>query len=154
MDPSLPGRPRPGDAVSRLGLAALPISPLLARRHTSAVLRSWRAGPGAVEAAELLVSELVTNAVKFAGLLNAQPGPSYFIDPYCISLILRYLADQVTIEVFDPNPCPPVASEADDEAESGRGLMLVQALSKEWGHYFPHTGGKIVYCVLADLAGS
>ena len=28
--------------------------------------------------------------------------------------------------------------------------MLVSVLAKEWGCAFPRTGGKIVYCVIAD----
>jgi anti-sigma regulatory factor (Ser/Thr protein kinase) len=154
MEPSLPERPRPGDVFSRLWLAPLPTAPLLARRQTRLVLRSWRIGPDVISTAELLVSELVTNAVKFADAPGVEPGASYVIDPRGTFLTLRYLADQITIEVSDPNSCPPAAAEADEEAESGRGLMLVQALSKEWGYYLPPAGGKIVYCVLADLARS
>jgi hypothetical protein len=43
---------------------------------------------------------------------------------------------------------PPVLSGPDDYAESGRGLVLVNALSKEWSYFFPPGGGKVVYCVL------
>ena len=43
-------------------------------------------------------------------------------------------------------------AEVDGEAEGGRGLMLVQALSKEWDYYLPRTGGKVVYCVLVSMA--
>jgi len=49
-----------------------------------------------------------------------------------ISLTLRHLPGRVVIEVFDHDPNPPVLSDADTDAEGGRGLMLVQALSKEW----------------------
>jgi hypothetical protein len=56
------------------------------------------------------------------------------------------------IEVSDPDPSPPIMAEVDSEAEGGRGLMLVQALSKEWDYYLPRTGGKVVYCVLASMA--
>jgi hypothetical protein len=34
-------------------------------------------------------------------------------------------------------------------AESGRGLMLVDALSKEWSYFYPPDGGKTVYCVIS-----
>ena len=34
------------------------------------------------------------------------------------------------------------------DAENGRGLMLVDALSKEWSYFFPPGGGKVVYCFL------
>jgi hypothetical protein len=37
----------------------------------------------------------------------------------------------------------------DLESVSGRGLQLVQALSKEWGYQHLESGGKLVFCVLA-----
>jgi hypothetical protein len=63
-----------------------------------------------------------------------------------ISLILRYLAGRLIIEVSDPDPKPPVFAEADDDAEGGRGLMLVQALSKEWSYYLPPAGKSCTAC--------
>lgn len=139
----------PGEAVSCLDLVTLPSAPFWARRQTRAVLRSWRIWPEIIDTAELLVSELVTNSVKFTGPKPARPGLAELEGVKCISLILRYLAGQLIIEVSDPDPRPPVIAEADDDAEGGRGLMLVQALSKEWDYYLPPSGGKVVYCVLA-----
>ena len=55
---------------------------------------------------------------------------------------------RIVIEVSDPDPRPPVLTDAGPEAESGRGLILVQALSKEWSYFYPPTGGKTVYCTL------
>ena len=54
---------------------------------------------------------------------------------------MTYLLERRT-----PDACPPVLTDADDEAESGRGLVLVDALSKEWSYFFPPGGGKVVYC--------
>ena len=139
----------PGEAVSYLELVTLPSAPFWARRHARASLRSWRLWPETIETAELLVSELVTNAVKFTGSEPAQPGHAELESVQRISLILRYLAGQLIIEVSDPDPRPPVVADAGDDAESGRGLMLVQALSKEWSYYLPPSGGKVVYAVLA-----
>src|SRR6266568_3096999 len=148
---SLPDRPqprKPDEAVSYLELVTLPSAPFWARRQTRAALRSWRIWAETVETAELLVSELVTNAVKFTGSEPAQPGHAELEGAERISLILRYLTGQLIIEVSDPDPNPPVLAEAGDDAEGGRGLMLVQALSKEWNYYLPPSGGKVVYCVL------
>jgi hypothetical protein len=50
--------------------------------------------------------------------------------------------------VYDTDSNPPTRSRTDDYAESGRGLMLVDALSKEWSYFFPPGGGKVVYCFL------
>ena len=150
-------RPQPnvaGEAVSLLGLAPLPSAPSWARRHTRAVLRSWRIWAETTETAELLVSELVTNAVKFTGAETEPSGDTGLAGVERISLVLRYVADRLIIEVSDPDSRPPVFAEADDDAEGGRGLMLVQALSKEWSFYLPPAGGKVVYCVLAAMTGT
>ena len=138
----------PGEAVFYLELVTLPSAPFWARRQTRAALRSWRIWPEAIETTELLVSELVTNAVKFAAPQQRQRADASPESVECIALTLRYMAGRLIIEVSDPNPRPPVTAEAGDESESGRGLMLVQALSKEWNYYLPPSGGKVVYCVL------
>ena len=65
-----------------------------------------------------------------------------------ISLSLRNYPKVLLIEVYDTDSNPPVLSSADSGAESGRGLMLVNALSKEWWYSFPPGGGKVVYCFL------
>jgi hypothetical protein len=53
---------------------------------------------------------------------------------------------QVVIFVWDANPLPPVANDAADDAENGRGLMIVQAISARWGWDFPPgIGGKVVW---------
>jgi hypothetical protein len=142
------GLPRPLDAGS-VALVTLPTSPFWARRYTRMFLDSCRGiGEGTTEAAELLVSELVTNAVRFAN----GPGraPRYFkrADASVISLSLRHFRGSLLIEVYDTDRNPPVLSGPDDFAESGWGLVLVNALSKEWSYFFPPGGGKVVYCVL------
>jgi anti-sigma regulatory factor (Ser/Thr protein kinase) len=138
----------PGEAVSYLELVTLPSAAFWARRQTRAALRSWRIWPETIDTAELLVSELVTNAVKFTGSDPELLTCPDLADVKRISLTLRHLADQLIIEVSDPDPRPPIFAEAGDDVESGRGLMLVQALSKEWNFYLPPSGGKVVYCVL------
>src|SRR5690242_21750272 len=62
-----PGQPRPLDAGA-FALVALPTSPFWARRYTRRFLGSCQGiSAGIAETAELLVSELVTNAVRFSG---------------------------------------------------------------------------------------
>jgi hypothetical protein len=65
-----------------------------------------------------------------------------------ISLSLRYFDDVLLIEVYDTDSNPPVLCDADAYAENGRGLMLLDALTKEWSYFFPPGGGKVVYCSL------
>lgn len=47
-----------------------------------------------------------------------------------------------------PSSTATARSAAGHDAESGRGLMLVSALSKEWSYFCLPGGGKVVYCYL------
>ena len=65
-----------------------------------------------------------------------------------ISLSLRHFREGLLIEVYDTDSNPPIRSDPGDDAEGGRGLILVDTLSKEWLYFFPDGGGKVVYCLL------
>jgi hypothetical protein len=52
------------------------------------------------------------------------------------------------IEVSDNGPGLPVKSYATDNAENGRGLLMVEAMSQEWGCRPGHCGGKVVYAIM------
>ena len=54
-----------------------------------------------------------------------------------ISLSVRHFAEGLLIEVFDTDTSPPVFTDPDEDAESGRGLIIVDALSKKWSYFFP-----------------
>ena len=141
-----PGQPRPLDAGT-FALVTLPTSPFWARRYTRFFLDSCRGiSVGIAETAELLVSELVTNAVRFAGDPARTLRYSERVNASLISLSLRHFHGCLLIEVYDAGSNPPIRSHPDDGAENGRGLMLVDALSKEWSYFFPPGGGKVVYC--------
>jgi anti-sigma regulatory factor (Ser/Thr protein kinase) len=142
-----PGRPRPLEAGT-LALEPLPTSPARARRYTRFFLLDSCRGVSedTAETAELLVSELVTNAARFTGTpARAQPHPED-ADASLISLSLRRFREGLLIEVYDAGGSPPIRSDAGQYAETGRGLMLIDALSKEWSYFFAPGGGKVVYC--------
>src|SRR5262249_52969907 len=128
-----PERRAPGEAISYLELAALATAPFWARRHTKAALHAWRQWSETIETAELLVSELVTNAIMDGGRLRGQLRYPVFMKGGGISLSWRPPRGRMVFEVSKKTPTPPVVAYADIHAEDGRGLMLVQALSKEWG---------------------
>ena len=141
-----PGGPIAIDAGT-FALATLPTSPFWARRYIRQFLGSCRGiGMDIAETAELLVSELVTNAVRFAGA----PAPIRQHSGHAgmIWLSVRHFGEGLLIEVFDTDPNPPVLTDAAEDAENGRGLLLVDALSKEWSYFFPPSGGKVVYCFI------
>ncbi|SRR6266487_3968297 len=141
-------RHEPGWEASYLELAALSSAAFWARCHTKATLRAWCLWPDTIDSAELLVSELITNSIQAAGCELEPKTYSDLAGVERVSLTLRLLPGRIVIEVFDRNPEPPVPGDADADAESGRGLMIVRALSKEWGHFFPPSGGKTVFAVL------
>ena len=89
------------------------------------------------DAAELLVSELVSNAVRYAG------GGEVLVRARLADGLLR-------VEVLDSSEVvPPLPSEpAPADAESGRGLLLVEALAERWGAE-PVPGGKRLWFELA-----
>ena len=72
-----------------------------------------------VETAELLVSELVTNALRHS-------------EPPCV-LSIRFADAGVEISVEDGDPSMPVLRPRDELAEDGRGFVLIDALAADWG---------------------
>jgi anti-sigma regulatory factor (Ser/Thr protein kinase) len=126
---------------TRLPLAALPTAPSVARGHVRAVAREW--GLGLADTAELLVSELVTNAVQASAKLRTAGTPV---------IHLWVTSDRVSmvIHVWDASSGMPVIRVDADELdeEGGRGLLLVETLSKDWGVY-RKADGKVVWCLIA-----
>ncbi len=98
--------------------------------------------------AELVVSELATDAVRF----SSDPARTlrYYerVTAGLIWLSLRHFGEVLLIEVHDADSNPLVLCDADAYAENGRGLVLIDALAKEWSYFFPPGGGKVVYCFL------
>jgi anti-sigma regulatory factor (Ser/Thr protein kinase) len=142
------GLPWPNQSYLELG--ALPTAAPCARLHTKLVLWEWDLGT-LVQTAALVVSELVSNAVqasleltgsRFAG--QWAPG----IPP--VRVWLSADDHRVVIQVWDGSDLPPVPQPVAPEADSGRGLLLVGALSAEWGCYTPEkSSGKVVWAVVA-----
>jgi anti-sigma regulatory factor (Ser/Thr protein kinase) len=128
-----------------LELAALPTAVPCARLHAKNVLHEWHIGPLA-DTVELVVSEIVTNAVR-ASAAVAQHG----IGIPTTKVWLTSDGRRVLIQVWDSDSHRPAPQQADLTAESGRGLLLVQTLSAEWG-YYTHDGqaGKIVWALCMD----
>lgn len=137
----------------RLNLAAVPAAPSQARQFARKELRTRLVPPQEVQAAETVISELVTNAVHASGAtLDRAPGTDR-AERQNIGLTLRLLPGEVVVEVTDDNPAPPVLAIAAPDSESGRGLLLVDALSKAWGHSPSPSGGKVVFAVLGITSG-
>ena len=144
-----PGEPKAIDAGT-FALATLPTSPFWARRYIRQFLDSCRGiGVDTADTAELLVSELVTNSVRFAsGPVSAHEYSSR-VNAGIIWLSVRHFVKGLLIEVFDTDASPPVFTDPAEDAEGGRGLFIIDALSMKWSYFFPTGGGKVVYCFIA-----
>jgi len=102
------------------------------------------------EPTELVASELVTNAV-LASTTRDQRRAAARGGTGLAVVHLRLLSDgvRVVIEVWDEVPQAPVAQQADASDESGRGLMLVEALCARWGcSVLAGWPGKVVWAEL------
>lgn len=128
--------------------AALPTATPCARLHTRNVAYEWGFRHLA-DTIELVVSELVTNAVSASVDKNQRPHYTDGHGPACVHLRLSTDRRTVLVEVWDENFRPPEPNQACLDDESGRGLMLVEALTERWGWDLPASGrGKIVWALL------
>ncbi|WP_377269307.1 ATP-binding protein [Peterkaempfera sp. SMS 1(5)a] len=106
-------------AVDEVRLPSRPESAAEARRIVLSVLELW----GLVQqrdAAEQLVSELVANAVQHSG--GRTVGLRFVRRP-----------GWLRVEVRDPSRALPCLIRVESDADSGRGLQLVEAMSERWG---------------------
>jgi hypothetical protein len=182
----------------RIDLPADPASPSAARAHARSVLREWASDPLS-ETVELLVSELVTNAVRHAsgpgptprGPVGDEDSPYLIPDPEGsesgavggaeldlaalerallgeaapdglldnavldgavaalrtdrrIEVVMRRGGSSLWVEVHDQDVRTPRVRTASANDEGGRGLFLVDQLSRRWG-VRPTPTGKAVW---------
>jgi anti-sigma regulatory factor (Ser/Thr protein kinase) len=130
---------RPPAHQARRPLEPLLEAPALARSFLRRTLSAWDVDAYDADAL-LVVDELVANAVLHAGTE--------------IELRFALHPDRLGIAVADRSPaCPSLAHPA-GEAEHGRGLLLVDAITGSW-HVLPRRdGGKVVRAVLAAAAST
>lgn len=128
-----------------LEMTAWPGAVPCARHHARQLL--WDMGlKELIEPAELVVSELMTNAVRASGGLDA-PGTT----ENARSIVRLWLSvddDSVLVLVWDACPARPQRQELQPAAESGRGLYLVDVLSAAWGCFeIASQPGKVVWAL-------
>jgi anti-sigma regulatory factor (Ser/Thr protein kinase) len=123
---------------SSLELAAATGEVSAARRHVRHILLAWGL-PAFSDDTELVVSELVSNAVAISAAIHQ------------VEIRLWLISDgrQVLVLTWDASLDPPEMADPAADAENGRGLVLVEALSARWGWYFAAgLGGKVVWASL------
>jgi anti-sigma regulatory factor (Ser/Thr protein kinase) len=143
MAPPTPYQPADTDSLSPVRFARrVPLHPdpgaaARARDEVAAAVCAWGV-PVDLDVAVLLASELVTNAVIHG--MKGQPGP------VTVTLAIAADATGLRVDVQDASACLPVIRPVAEDAESGRGLLLVSS-SDEWG-YYQTPPGKAVFFAL------
>jgi anti-sigma regulatory factor (Ser/Thr protein kinase) len=134
-------------AVAGIRLAAVLTAVGLTRQFIRQTLTAWQL-TAHIDNAELIASELATNAVKETGLTHPSPKPEDIKAHHVIGVQLRAVNTSLYIEVWDRATGSPAIPEQTLDAEGGRGLFLVEALSQRWDTFRPGVGGKIVWAEL------
>lgn len=141
--------PPPSDSLT---LATTPNAVRWARLHTTDILSRWRVPANVIETVELIVSELTTNAVQ-------HPKEGEQVSPYSslstlrtFELVLQIGNGSVRVSVFDNDEQAPVLKQPGGDATSGRGILLVAAMSSKWGHYPVRNGNKTGKVVWAQVS--
>jgi len=123
----------------RVQLTTGPAAAAEARSQVRAAICAWDV-PVDPDVAVLLTSELVTNAIRH------EVGGT-------VTLAISCPGGQLRVEVHDTSCFLPVLVDVSTDEETGRGLMLVDTLSAEWGCCSTPTG-KAVYFTLAFQPGA
>ncbi|MGW0610119.1 ATP-binding protein [Streptomyces sp. NPDC002788] len=111
-----------------------------ARAMLHAVLRNWGVAQDVLDSAELILSELVTNALRVRVPSDRQVGVR----------IARFQTDGLLrLEVSDAGSGRPKVQAPGDDETGGRGLLLVEALAHRWG--VDERAGGIGKTVWAEL---
>ena len=127
----LSGQPR--STVVRAPLPPVARSARAARDLVSRACLDWGCS-STVGTATLVVSELVTNAMLHAGT--------------DLAVTVARCGPRLRLAVRDANGRPPEPRRPDASQVTGRGMLLVAAVSEAWGVLPTSEGGKVVWAVL------
>ncbi len=117
-----------GDGEARVQLSSHPTSAAAARRFVHEALDGW--GCEERDAVLVCTDELVTNAIVHVSS--------------DIEVVVCRRRGVIRVEVHDASARPPLRRVHRVDADSGRGLRVVEALSARWG-VDPTAGGKVVW---------
>ena len=123
----------PGALRVVLPVPLLPIAVADVRRRAREVLDKAELEDEVADDALLVVSELVTNAIRY----GRAP----------VQFALRVTDRDVVIEVADAEQRRPLVADFDPAGATGRGLHMVESLGARWG-VRPTGLGKSVWCVV------
>ncbi|WP_329459178.1 SpoIIE family protein phosphatase [Streptomyces sp. NBC_01497] len=129
----------PADRVLTLPLPAEPQAASMAREASRAQLEAWNIDEEVAFTTQLIVSELVSNAVRY----GAPP------------IRLRLILDKrLTVEVGDTANSAPHLKHARTIDEDGRGLFIVASIADDWGTRYVPDGKTVWAQLLADTTST
>jgi anti-sigma regulatory factor (Ser/Thr protein kinase) len=142
-------RKGPASHDRSLVLDAADTAPGDARASLHECLSQWQLGHLEDDAASIL-SEIVANAVT----ASQEAAPEGDV-PAAITVTIAADGDELWLSAWDPDPIPPPADYIPGTwDESGRGLIIVKALSYRWGTAPAANDGKHVYATLRTASDS
>ncbi|MEV0401199.1 ATP-binding protein [Actinoallomurus sp. NPDC050550] len=124
--------------AERLTIKGRPEMARNARAFARASLGRLGCSPNAIDDGELIICELVTNAIK------AAPGQE-------IKISIFPLRKYVVMCVYDPGDGLPRQKQAGSHDVSGRGIPIVKQCARRYGA-FEVVGGKIVWAMVGRQA--
>ncbi|MFB9321526.1 ATP-binding protein [Cryptosporangium minutisporangium] len=128
---------RPARVTRDVSVPADPSASATARRFLQQAAADWELSPDLTEIAQLVVSELVSNAVEHAGTTS--------------TVALELTDERLKISVRDGSTTQPVPRPLDMVSFRGRGLPLIDRVSQQWG-IIDHQDGKTVWAALSTEA--
>jgi hypothetical protein len=130
--------PQPATATSRRFRFPLPPHPIAVEQSRILVrlaLSEWNMND-LTDNALIITAELVANAARIGDVFR---------------LTLSKQDDTVLVEVSDSSEATPDRQRQSVERVDGRGLLLVEGCSKDWGWRLESQGGKTVWALVSDL---
>jgi anti-sigma regulatory factor (Ser/Thr protein kinase) len=119
----------PGTGVHSVELGATLEAARAARFYVTQVLSAWAMPADLIDTATLLTSELASNAITHG---QGQDGT--------FTLEVRSFGCCLSVDIADRSPSVPVLRPPADDAENGRGLLVIAQAADSWGYYF--AGGR------------
>jgi hypothetical protein len=125
----------PVNRTYRLPLPPHPIAAEQARILVRLALSAWNI-THAIDNALVIATELAANAAKIGEVFH---------------LTLSHQNGNVLIEVRDSSEASPERQRQSMDRVDGRGLLLIEGCSKDWGWRQEQTGGKTIWALVDDL---
>ncbi|MFF0018072.1 ATP-binding protein [Streptomyces sp. NPDC005374] len=107
------------------------------RRFIRETITQWGLSPFADDLITV-VNELTTNAVQHALTPSSGSRSTAWLG-------IARTGNTVVCAVTDPSPTPPAYHHPESLAEAGRGLLIVNALTSQWGYAPTPSNGKAVW---------